>query len=77
MVHDFSKTNRKNQIVGAGCDPSRCCTYGSGPADRRSVAEATMWAGKIVVQEPGRELLIALFGVGRDLSTIILNGNRA
>src|SRR5437899_3332555 len=57
-----SPTSRKER--GAGCDPSRGCTFGSRAADGWSVTEATMRAGEIVVVEPGGELLIALFGVG-------------
>src|SRR2546422_8959239 len=57
-----SPTSRKER--GAGCDPSRGCTFGSRAADGWSVTEATMRAGEIVVVEPGGELLIAFFGVG-------------
>ena len=41
---------------------SRRCTRGSA-ADRRSVAEATMGAGEVVVLHPGKEFLVAFFGI--------------
>jgi hypothetical protein len=33
-------------------------------ADWWSVAETTMWAGEVVVLEPGQEVLVAFLGVG-------------
>src|SRR6266852_1952776 len=61
---------------GAGCDPSRGCTFRNSAAEGWSVSEATMGAGEVVVVEPGGEMLIAFFGVGvvADISPLAQSG---
>ena len=52
------------QIFRPGtCDLSRRCTHRNSPADGRSVTETTMRTVEVVMLKPGRELLIAFFGV--------------
>src|SRR5258708_9571318 len=66
-------------FIRASCDPSRGCTVRGRAADWWSVSEATMRASKVVVVEPGRELLIAFFGVGvvADISPLAQSGLEA
>jgi hypothetical protein len=70
------RTTIMTENLGAGCDPSRGCTFRNSAAERWSVSEATMGAGEVVVVEPGEELLIAFFGVGvgADISPLAKSG---
>src|SRR5437763_6207275 len=69
-------TQAKTRLEWASCDPSRGCTFRGSAADGRSVSEATMRSGEVVVVEPGGKLLIAFFEVGvvADISPLAKSG---
>src|SRR5271165_1829453 len=60
----FDESRTVPSPTWGACGLSRRCTGRIGPADRRSVTEATMRAGEVVVVQPGLEVLVALLGVG-------------
>jgi hypothetical protein len=62
---DESEIGYFSMAVWGTCDLSTRCTYGSrSAADGWSISKATMRSVEVVIVEPGRELLIAFFGVG-------------